>query len=117
VSALEMPEAPVQPGWDRPDTPYRPPVCIEWHSERLGNRRRVWIFTTGDASPDARWRCCSTGSSGPKACRSGRAGALTARQTAACGLSADRCDRHRAPQRELPCNPDFWLAVQEELLR
>lgn len=44
VSALEMPDAPVQPGWDRPDTPYQPPVCIEWNSERLNNRRRVWIL-------------------------------------------------------------------------
>ena len=42
-----MPEAPVQPGWNPPDTPYQPPVCIEWESARLKNRRRVWIFATG----------------------------------------------------------------------
>ena len=52
MSALEMPDAPVQPGWDRPNTPYRQPVCIDWQSKRLGNRRRVWIFTTGDDDPE-----------------------------------------------------------------
>ena len=52
VSALEMPGAPLQLGWDRPDTPHHAPVCIDWESARLKNRRRVWIFTTGDDDPE-----------------------------------------------------------------
>lgn len=54
VSALEMPDAPLQPGWDRPETPYSPPLMMQWHSERLGNSRRVWILTTGDEAPEER---------------------------------------------------------------
>ncbi len=54
VSALEMPDAPLQPGWDRPETPYSPPLMMQWHSERLDNSRRVWILTTGDEAPEER---------------------------------------------------------------
>jgi enterochelin esterase-like enzyme len=67
-----MPQAPAQPGWDRLMS-HPPARCIEWRSARLGNHRRVWIYTTGEAEPaNARWRSCSTASSGPKACRCGR---------------------------------------------
>jgi len=119
VSALEMPEAPVQPGWDRLDTPYMPPQCISWQSARLGNTRRVWIFTTGEDTSDERplavlldgqfwaesmpiWPALS---------------ALTAagQLPSAVYVLIDVIDTaHRS--HELPCNPDFWLAVQEELL-
>ena len=49
VSALELPLAPEQPGWSLRNAPYQPPVCIEWHSARLGNTRRIWVYTTGEA--------------------------------------------------------------------
>ncbi|PYD07296.1 enterochelin esterase, partial [Pseudomonas syringae pv. pisi] len=49
VSALEMPQAPLQPGWDCPQAPEIPAKEIIWKSERLKKSRRVWIFTTGDA--------------------------------------------------------------------
>ncbi|EMV7410577.1 TPA: enterochelin esterase [Enterobacter soli] len=117
VSALEMPEAPVQPGWDRPDTPYRQPVCIEWHSERLGNRRRVWIFTTGDASPDSPLAVLLDGQFWAESLPVWPAlASLTAERKLppAVYLLIDVIDTaHRSA--ELPCNPDFWLAVQEEL--
>lgn len=119
VSALEMPEAPVQPGWDRPENPDSPAVCLQWRSARLGNTRRVWVFTTGDAQPDSRplailldgqfwaqsmpvWPALTS---------------LTHRGhlPPAVYLLIDAIDTaHRS--RELPCNADFWLAVQEELL-
>lgn len=54
VSALELPDAPEQPGWALRDEPYPPPLCIEWQSQRLGNRRRIWVYATGDAQPQAR---------------------------------------------------------------
>ncbi len=54
VSALEMPQAPLQPGWDCPQAPETPAKEIIWKSERLKNSRRVWIFTTGDATAEER---------------------------------------------------------------
>lgn len=73
VSALEMPQAPAQPGWDAPQTPVSSPVVLHWNSERLGNTRRVWVFTTGDVQPDDRpWRFSSMGNSGRRACPSGQ---------------------------------------------
>ena len=118
-SALEMPEAPVQPGWDRPEDPDSPAVCLQWRSARLGNTRRVWVFTTGVAQAESRplailldgqfwaqsmpvWPALTS---------------LTHRGhlPPAVYLLIDAIDTaHRS--RELPCNADFWLAVQEELL-
>ncbi|MEB6379421.1 enterochelin esterase [Leclercia adecarboxylata] len=119
VSALEMPEAPLQPGWDRPDTPYQPAQCITWQSARLGNRRRVWIFTTGEQNPQERplavlldgqfW--AGSMPVWPALTALTRDGQLPP----AVYVLIDVIDTaHRS--RELPCNPDFWLAVQEELL-
>ncbi|RFU92779.1 MULTISPECIES: enterochelin esterase [Citrobacter] len=119
VSALEMPDAPVQPGWDSPQPPDSPALCLQWHSERLGNTRRVWVFTTGEANPGERplavlldgqfwahsmpvWPALTS---------------LTQRHQLppAVYLLIDAIDTpHRS--RELPCNADFWLAVQQELL-
>lgn len=119
VSALEMPDAPVQSGWDHPEKPETPPRCLQWRSERLGNTRRVWVFTSGKNSAEKRplailldgqfwaqsmpvWPALTS---------------LTSRKQlpAAVYLLIDAIDTpHRS--RELPCNADFWLAVQQELL-
>ena len=119
VSALEMPQAPLQPGWDCPQAPETPAKEIIWKSERLKNSRRVWIFTTGDATAEERplavlldgefwaqsmpvWPALTS---------------LTHRQQLppAVYVLIDAIDTtHRA--HELPCNADFWLAVQQELL-
>lgn len=118
VSALEMPDAPVQPGWDRPNTPYRQPVCIDWQSKRLGNRRRVWIFTTGDDDPERPLAVLLDGQFWAESMPVWPA--LTAltlgrKLPPAVYVLIDVIDMaHR--NNELPCNPDFWLAVQEELL-
>lgn len=118
VSALEMPDAPVQPGWDRPDTPYQPPVCIEWNSARLNNRRRVWIFTTGDDDPERPLAVLLDGQFWAESMPVWPALASLTRDgklPPAVYVLIDAIDtEHRS--RELPCNPDFWLAVQEELL-
>lgn len=118
VSALEMPEAPVQPGWNPPDTPYKKPVCIEWHSVRLKNRRRVWIFTTGDESPERPLAVLLDGQFWAESMPIWPALASLTREgklPPAVYVLIDVIDTaHRS--RELPCNPDFWLAVQEELL-
>ncbi|WP_431437449.1 enterochelin esterase, partial [Enterobacter mori] len=118
VSALEMPDAPVQPGWDRSDTPYQPPVCIEWNSARLNNRRRVWIFTTGDDSSGRPLAVLLDGQFWAESMPVWPALASLTRNgklPPAVYVLIDAIDtEHRS--RELPCNPDFWLAVQEELL-
>lgn len=118
VSALEMPDAPVQPGWDRPDTPYQPPVCIEWNSARLNNRRRVWIFTTGDDRSGRALAVLLDGQFWAESMPVWPALASLTREgklPPAVYVLIDAIDtEHRS--RELPCNPDFWLAVQEELL-
>jgi len=118
VSALEMPEAPVQPGWNHPDTPYKKPVCIEWHSARLKNRRRVWIFTTGDESPERPLAVLLDGQFWAESMPVWPALAsltLEGKLPPAVYVLIDVIDTaHRS--RELPCNPDFWLAVQDELL-
>src|SRR5699024_11998011 len=49
-----MPQAPLQPGWDCPQAPEIPAKEIIWKSERLKKSRRVWIFTTGDATAEER---------------------------------------------------------------
>ncbi len=118
VSALEMPEAPVQPGWNTPATPGNAPVCFEWESVRLNNRRRVWVFTTGEDSParplavllDGQFWAESMPVWSPLTALT-NAGKLPP----AVYVLIDVIDMaHR--NHELPCNPDFWQAVQEELL-
>lgn len=118
VSALEMPEAPLQPGWNHPDAPYKKPVSIEWNSAGLGNRRRVWIFTTGDENPERPLAVLLDGQFWAESMPVWPA--LTSltdegKLPPAVYVLIDAIDtEHRS--RELPCNPEFWLAVQEELL-
>ncbi len=118
VSALEMPEAPVQPGWNTPATPGNAPVCFEWESVRLNNRRRVWVFTTGEDSPERPLAVLLDGQFWAESMPVWSP--LTALTNAgklppAVYVLIDVIDMaHR--NHELPCNPDFWQAVQEELL-
>lgn len=120
MSALEMPQAPAQPGWDSPQTPVSSPVVLHWNSARLGNTRRVWVFTTGDAQPDDRplavlldgqfW--AQSMPVWPALTSLTQWGQLPA----AVYLLIDAIDTtHRS--RELPCNADFWLAVQHSYCR
>lgn len=119
VSALHLPDAPLQPGWDNPATSWKPAQCITWQSKRLRNRRRVWIFATGDSAPEQRplailldgqfW--AEEMPAWPALQAQTNAGALPE----AVYVLIDAIDDARR-SRELPCNPDFWLAVQEELL-
>lgn len=119
VSGLSLPDAPEQPGWDKPDEGWSPPDSIEWRSLRLRNARRVWIFTTGDAGPEPRplallldgqfW--AQSMPVWPALAALTREGRLPP----AVYVLVDAIDNaHRSV--ELPCNTDFWLALQEELL-
>ncbi|MCZ0099437.1 enterochelin esterase [Raoultella ornithinolytica] len=119
VSALELPLAPEQPGWSLRNTPYQPPVCIEWHSARLGNTRRIWVYTTGEAVAAERpLAVLLDGQFWAESMPVWSALAGLTREAKlppAVYLLIDVIDNeHRS--RELPCHADFWLAVQEELL-
>ncbi|XTZ37343.1 enterochelin esterase [Salmonella enterica] len=117
VSALEMPAAPLQPGWQATSVTHCAPQLLRWHSQRLGNTRQVWVYTTGE-SAERPLAILLDGQFWAQSMPVWPALAvLTAegKLPAAVYLLIDAIDNtHR--NRELPCNADFWLAVQEELL-
>ena len=119
VSALEMPGAPPQPGWQATDTFFTPPHLLHWQSPRLQNRRRVWVYATGEAQGAERpLAILLDGQFWAESMPVWPAlAALTnARQLPpAVYVLIDAIDNAQRSQ-ELPCNADFWLAVQEELL-
>ncbi|ATM77530.1 enterochelin esterase [Serratia fonticola] len=130
LSGLHMPQAPQQPAWRDFDnyavtsgrcTP-APPAKLQrhtWHSQRLGSSRHVWIYSTGESNPAARplailldgqfW--ANQMPVWDPLMQLTRTGQLPE----AVYLLIDVIDQqHRA--RELTCNDEFWLALQEELL-
>lgn len=127
LSGLHLPDAPAQPAWERfdqqgavaPEPPARLQV-YQWKSARLENERNVWIYTTGESDDPA-----------------GRPlailldGQFWAQQMPVWQPLMQLTQEGKLPQavyvlidvidtahrsRELTCNPDFWRAVQEELL-
>lgn len=119
VSALEMPDAPLQPGWRDAETPFTEPQRLQWRSQRLNNARTVWVYTTGDSDPTQRplailldgqfW--AKSMPVWPALASLTRTGQLPD----AVYVLIDVIDNaHRSE--ELPCNAAFWVAVQEELL-
>ncbi|EKK3978605.1 enterochelin esterase [Cronobacter sakazakii] len=120
MSALHLPDAPAQPGWEEKDVAYTPAQEFVWQSEKLGNARRVWLFTTGgDDAPLTRplailldgqfW--ANSQPVWPALQMLTNSGALPP----AVYLLVDVIDTaHRS--RELPCNANFWEALWEELL-
>jgi enterochelin esterase-like enzyme len=93
-------------------------VCIEWHSARLGNSRRIWVYTTGEAVAAERpLAVLLDGQFWAESMPVWSALAGLTREAKlppAVYLLIDVIDNeHRS--RELPCHADFWLAVQEEL--
>ncbi|GDX06044.1 enterochelin esterase [Buttiauxella sp. A111] len=119
MSALHLPDAPKQAGWDKPNTLYAAPLCITWQSQRLDNQRKVWIFSTGDAQPEQRPLAILLDGQfwaegmlvWPALQAQTDAGALPP----AVYVLIDVID-NATRSNELPCNAQFWQAVQEELL-
>lgn len=117
VSGLSLPDAPLQPGWEGPEVLCSPARSFLWRSTRLGNTRRVWVYTTGEAACrplaillDGQFWAESLPLWSPLT-RLTQQGELPP----AVYLFIDAIDpAHRSA--ELPCNTDFWLALQEELL-
>lgn len=119
VSPLAMPGAPHQPGWDRPDAVYTPATVMSWHSQRLNNHRRVWVYTTGDdPSAERPLAILLDGQFWAESMPVWPALAALTEQgllPPAVYLLIDVIDTTHRSQ-ELPFNPDFWLAIQQELL-
>ncbi|KUM44759.1 enterochelin esterase [Pseudomonas sp. EpS/L25] len=126
VSGVHLPEAPSQPAWEGFDTGADSSSAVSpslqqhrWNSARLGNSRPVWLFATGNTTPDDRplailldgqfW--AQTMPIAAPLQQLTDAGLLPE----AVYLLIDNSDRTLRSS-ELPCNPEFWLAVQEELL-
>jgi enterochelin esterase family protein len=122
VSPLHLPQAPNQQVWQAVDQGTAATIELQqqqWDSPLLGNSRKVWIYTTGDADPeqrplaillDGQFWAHSMPIAGPLQ-------QLTDTGTLppAVYLFIDIIDsEHRS--RELPCNPPFWQAIQQELL-
>lgn len=126
VSGVHLPEAPAQPAWaafdaDRSLAPTAWPSLqqYEWQSARLGNSRPVWVFATGNTTPLERPLAILL--DGQFWAQTMPVGAPLQQLTAAGQLPEavylliDNSDRALRGS-ELPCNPEFWLALQEELL-
>nr|VXZ87370.1 Ferric enterobactin esterase [Klebsiella pneumoniae] len=111
---------PRAPGWDPLNEAHPAARCLEWRSARLGNHRRVWIYTTGEVV-DPQTRPLAILLDGQFWAESmpvwSPLAALTCegRLPPAVYLLIDAIDNQRRGV-ELPCHRDFWLAVQEELL-
>lgn len=122
VSPLHLPQAPNQQLWQAVDHGTAPAIELQqqqWDSALLGNSRKVWIHTTGEANPaqrplaillDGQFWAHSMPIAGPLQ-QLTDAGSLPP----AVYLFIDIINsEHRS--RELPCNAQFWQAIQQELL-
>lgn len=130
LSGLHMPQAPLQSAWQGFDnyevasgrcTPAHPAKLQRhtWHSQRLGTTRHVWVYSTGESHPATRPLAILLDGQfwaqqmpvWDPLMQLTRQGKLPQ----AVYLLIDIIDQqHRA--RELTCNDEFWLALQEELL-
>ncbi len=102
-------------GWDPLNEAHPAARCLEWRSARLGNHRRVWIYTTGEAV-DPQTRPLAILLDGQFWAE--HAGVVAAgrpdprgRLPPAVYLLIDAIDNQRRGV-ELPCHRDFWLAVR-----
>lgn len=122
VSPLHLPHAPNQQLWQAVDQGTAPAIELQqqqWDSALLGNSRKVWIYTTGEANPaqrplaimlDGQFWAHSMPIAGPLQQLTD-----TGSLPPAVYLFIDIIDsEHRS--RELPCNAQFWQAMQQELL-
>lgn len=126
VSGVHLPQAPAQAAWAAVDQGLGGGLAstvdirqYRWDSARLGNSRPIWVLTTGNTTPKDRplailldgqfWaQAMPIGTPLQQLTDSGRL-------PEAVYLLIDNSDRALRSS-ELPCNAQFWLALQEELL-
>lgn len=120
LSPIQLEGAPVHPVWSA--VAGQPPRGHlhhwRWRSELLHNERDVWLYRTGPAAADLPLVILLDGHYWARS--RGFLAALdqlTAAGTlpAAVYLLIDALDADTRA-RELPCNPEFWLLLQQELL-
>ena len=121
LSGIHLPDALSQQAWHEVDAGRAPEVDekhfrFEWNSVRLGNRRRCWLWRPAEADlplvvvlDGQNWAISM--SLLPVLEQQTRQGDLPA----AAWLMIDAID-DATRSRELACNADFWIAVEEELL-
>ena len=127
LSAVHLADALPQTAWQPIDAGKTLPAdpqrlqLIRWHSQLLGNSRNVWIYSTTTGAEDKAERPLAILLDGQYwALRQPVFGILDS-ETAAGRLPAsvyvliDIIDQTHRSQ-ELPCNQDFWQALQTELL-
>jgi len=126
LSAAHMPDAPRQSGWLAWDHNREAPIDYDrlqqfnWLSTLLDNQRRIWLYTSGDTSQPAT-RPLVILLDGQNWAQNIPLFSVLEQQTAAgllpaaCWVFIDVIDMDHREQ-ELPCNQQFWQAIQQELL-
>lgn len=126
LSAAHMPGAPDQSSWHALDAGLSPQPddsrlqTFSWCSAILGNERRIWLYTTGQIdTPTVRPLVLLL--DGQNWVQNMPIFSTLDSETdsnhlpAAVWLFVDVID-NPTREKELPCNPAFWQAVEEELL-
>ncbi|WP_235514946.1 enterochelin esterase [Erwinia sp. Leaf53] len=126
LSAAHMPRAQEQSAWHQLDAG-QPALAdpqrlhsFSWESKLLGNRRRIWIYTTGTTpTPETRPLAILLDGQnwveGQPAFAALDCATESGQLPPAVWLFVDAITmRHR--EQELPCNAAFWQALQQELL-
>ncbi len=126
LSAAHMPGAPDQSSWHLLDSGHTPLADagrlqqFTWQSDLLGNERRIWLYTTGHTdTPETRPLVIIL--DGQNWAEGSPLFAALDSETesnhfpAAAWLFIDVINMEWR-EKELPCNPTFWQAVEEELL-
>lgn len=125
LSNAHMPDAPDQSAWQLLDAGLAETwpdalQTLQWRSTLLGVTRNVWFYTTGhSAQPENRPLAILLDGQnwvyGQPIFSALDQVTAAGELPPACWLFIDVIDsQHR--ERELPCNEDFWQAVQQELL-
>lgn len=122
VSLAQGPDADDQSAWQAADRPLDEARLqrFQWHSERLGTQRRVWLYASGDAAVKANRPLVLLLDGQNWIERHALLPVIenetaTGRLPPACWLLIDAIDgEHR--ENELPCNAAFWQAIIDELL-
>ncbi|ANI30101.1 enterochelin esterase [Yersinia entomophaga] len=126
LSAVHLPASLPQPAWKDVDAGNPPPVDparlhkILWNSKLLGNSRNIWIYSTGETD-QPQDRPLAILLDGQYWAQGQPVFGVLDRQTESGQLPPtvyvliDVIDQQHRGE-ELPCNREFWLAIQAELL-